>query len=80
MKTLIVICWAALLFTSCEKEEMGIGGTGGGGGKEDANLIIKSSTPTLRDTSLSFNSKDQSIDLTHTDILFNGADKLSYTE
>ncbi len=42
MRTLIVICWAALLFTSCEKEEMGVGGTGGGGGKEDANLSTKS--------------------------------------
>ncbi|QIK54174.1 hypothetical protein G7051_07410 [Dysgonomonas sp. HDW5B] len=31
-----------LLFTSCEKEEMGVGGSTGGGGMQDANSIVKS--------------------------------------
>lgn len=44
MKTLLIAISTIillLLFTSCEKEEMTIGGTGGGG-KEDANTITKS--------------------------------------
>lgn len=37
MKTLlIVISSATLFFTSCEKDEMGPGGTGGGGGMENS--------------------------------------------
>lgn len=42
MKTLLIAISATilLLFTSCE-DDMGVGGTGGGG-KEDANLITKS--------------------------------------
>lgn len=45
MKTkflLIAISCTTLLFTSCEKEEMGDGGLGGGGGMQDANSIVKS--------------------------------------
>ena len=44
MKTkflLIAISCTTLLFTSCEKEEMGVGG-GTGGGMQDANSIVKS--------------------------------------
>lgn len=44
MKTFLIAIGTILfflLFTSCEKEEMGIG-EGAGGGKEDANLITKS--------------------------------------
>ncbi|QIK54175.1 hypothetical protein G7050_07120 [Dysgonomonas sp. HDW5A] len=47
MKTkflLIAISCTTLLFTSCEKDEMGVGG-GTGGGMQDANSIVKS-TPT----------------------------------
>lgn len=36
-----ISCITLLLFTSCEKEEMGIGGTTGGG-MQDANTISKS--------------------------------------
>nr|WP_297169590.1 hypothetical protein [uncultured Dysgonomonas sp.] len=44
-----VSCIALLSLTSCEKDEMGDGGLGGGG-KEDANTISKSLTkPTLND-------------------------------
>ena len=45
MKTkflLIAISCMTLLFTSCEKEEMGVGGSTGGGGMQDANSIVKS--------------------------------------
>lgn len=51
MKTLLFAISTIILlsFTSCEKEEMGIGSTDGGG-KEDANTIAKSATkPTLND-------------------------------
>lgn len=43
MKTLLIAISTIflLLFTSCEKEEMGVGGSTGGG-KEDANTITKS--------------------------------------
>lgn len=43
MKTLLIAISTTilLLFTSCE-DEMGVGGTGGGGGKEDANTITRS--------------------------------------
>ena len=48
MKTkflLIAISCTTLLFTSCEKDEMGIG-EGAGGGMQDANTIVRStSTP-----------------------------------
>lgn len=48
MKTkflLFAISCTTLLFTSCEKEEMGVGG-GTGGGMQDANTIVRStSTP-----------------------------------
>ena len=49
MKTkflLIAISCTTLLFTSCEKDEMGVGGSTGGGGMQDANTIVRStSTP-----------------------------------
>lgn len=54
MKTLLIAISAIflLLFTSCEKEEMTIGGTGGGG-MQDANTISKSSsTPIDNETIL----------------------------
>ncbi|QIK59614.1 hypothetical protein G7050_07115 [Dysgonomonas sp. HDW5A] len=41
---MIAISCTTLLFTSCEKEEMGVG-EGAGGGMQDANSIVKS-TPT----------------------------------
>ena len=45
MKTkflLIAISCTTLLFTSCEKYEMGDGGLGGGGGMQDQNTIVRS--------------------------------------
>lgn len=50
MKTkflLIAISCTTLLFTSCEKEEMGDGGLGGGGGMQDQNTIVRSTRLTL---------------------------------
>lgn len=50
MKTkflLIAISCTTLLFTSCEKEEMGDGGLGGGGGMQDQNTIVRSTQLTL---------------------------------
>lgn len=45
MKTLLfaISTIILLLFTSCEKEDMTIGGTGGGG-MQDANTISRSSS------------------------------------
>lgn len=45
MKTLLIAISSIflLLFTSCEKDEMGDGGLGGGG-MQDANIITRSST------------------------------------
>lgn len=46
---LIAISFIALLsFTSCEKDEMGDGGLGGGGGMQDKNTITRS-TPAPKD-------------------------------
>ncbi len=50
MKTkflLIAISCTTLLFTSCEKDEMGDGGLGGGGGMQDQNTIVRSTRLTL---------------------------------
>lgn len=47
MKTkllLIAISCTTLLFTSCEKDEMAIG-EGAGGGMQNANTIMRSTTP-----------------------------------
>ena len=46
MKTkllLITISCSTLLFTSCEKEEMGVGG-GPGGGMQNTNTIMRSTS------------------------------------
>lgn len=50
MKTkflLIAISCTTLLFTSCEKDEMGDGGLGGGGGMQDQNTIVRSTRLSL---------------------------------
>lgn len=47
IKTLLIaISCTIFLFTSCEKDEMGVGGTGGGTGKEDSMTSL--STRQLR--------------------------------
>lgn len=54
MKTLLIAISTIilLLFTSCEKDEMGIG-EGAGGGKEDANITAKFPIkPTLKDNEI----------------------------
>lgn len=73
MRTLIVICWAALLFTSCEKEEMGAGGTTGGGKDESMNGYVNSVdklTPIIEDKEISFNNNCS-------DSLFHSSNNLS---
>lgn len=48
MKTLLIIVSAItlLLFTSCEKDEMGPGGTGGGGKEESMKYSKSENIPT----------------------------------
>lgn len=45
MKTLLIVIstLTLLLFTSCEKDEMGIG-EGAGGGMQDTNTIVRSTS------------------------------------
>ena len=77
---LIAISCTALMFTSCEKEEMGVGGTGGGSGN-DANIAslnydIQTGVYQVFADTIGNHTKVQSTDLTSSNNL-NASNKFS---